>query len=245
MPQRLSLSPTAHVRTCPPPIDARLRCAASFARGGCIADIGTDHAYLPAVLLLEGKCTFAIASDIHKGPALVAANHLASFGLSDREVAVLLTNGLDGIREYDPTDIFILGMGGEMIVNILSRAPWVASPHIRLILQPMTRFAALRTFLDQNGFRVCEDCLVKTDRIYQVLCVEYDGTERRHTPLALLVGEGNLARRDSLCMEYVGQQQRIVEQAKNGKSTAGADIASEVALLEEIRAFLSDGGRKK
>ncbi len=245
MPQRLPLPPAATVRSTPPPLDARLRLAASFARGGRIADIGTDHAYLPAALLLEGKCTFAVASDIHRGPAAVAAEHLSSFGIRDRDAAVLLTDGLDGVQEYQPADIFILGMGGEMIAGILSRAPWIASPTVRLILQPMTRFSALRAYLDRNGFCIREDRLVKTDRIYQVLCAEYDGIERRHSPLALLVGEGNLARRDPLCMEYVEKQKRILESAKSGKQSVGADTAAEDALLGEIRVFLSESTDRK
>ena len=236
----------------PPALDARLGAAAEFIRSTkdgspwVVADIGTDHAYLPIVLLGKGLCSFAVATDIHQGPADIAAAHLASYGIGNDRAAVLLTDGLQGVEPYAPRDICIFGMGGEMIVHIIEQAPWVKDPDVRLILQPMTRQDVLRQYLDDNGFAVIDERMVKTDRIYQVLCVEYDGTCRSHTPLQLLLGEKNMERRDALCLSYARRQQQILLAARAGKMSAVTpDTAREDALLNQIDLFLSETNQRR
>ncbi len=232
----------------PPALDARLGAALEFIRGSTsngnrwvVADVGTDHAYLPVVLLQRGLCSFAVATDIHQGPADVAAFHLASHGIGDGRAAVLLTDGLHGVEPYEPRDICIFGMGGEMIARIIEEAPWVKRPDIRLILQPMTRQDALRQYLDEHGFAIIAERMVQTDRIYQILCVEYDGIIRSHTPLQLFLGEQNMKRRDPLCMSYACRQKDILIAARAGKLQGSTpDTAREDALLKEIDVFLSD-----
>ena len=100
--------------------DARLRAAAGFVRQGArLADIGTDHAYLPVSLLRGGRIPFAVASDISAGPLAHARETAAFAGIGEDRLALVLTPGLRGIEAYRPTDITICGMGGEMIVGIL------------------------------------------------------------------------------------------------------------------------------
>lgn len=222
------------------PLDARLEAAAQFIRGGVVADVGTDHAYLPISLLRRGLCSYAVATDIHKGPAEVAAAHLGANGIGEDRACVLLTDGLHGAEQFSPTDVCILGMGGEMIARIVDEAPWVRSPDVRLILQPMTRMEFLRDFLDKNGFAVREECLIKTDRIYHVICAEFDGQPRAHTPLELLLGAQNMQRRDALCYELARQQKTILESSRAGKLRGKTpDTSREDVLLAAIDAFLS------
>ena len=178
----------------PSPLDARLGAALAFLRGGVMADVGTDHAYLPLTALTQGITDFAVATDIHKGPAEIAARHLSGGGIGNDRAVVLLTDGLHGAEQYHPTDICILGMGGEMIARIIDEAPWVKDSSVRLILQPMTKQETLREYLSQSGFRTVAELLVKTDRIYTVICAEYDGQARTLTTLERLVGKENLDR---------------------------------------------------
>lgn len=225
----------------PAPLDARLEAAVAFVRGGVVADVGTDHAYLPISLLCRKRCDFVIATDIHRGPAEVAAAHLSACGIENDRAAVLLTDGLHGAERFSPTDICILGMGGEMITHIIDEAPWVKNSFTRLILQPMTRAEHLRRYLDEHGFVIREEQLVKTDRIYQIICAEYDGRVRTHTPLSLLLGELNIARRNTLCIESARRQQKIFK-ANRAEKLKGEnpDTTKEDLLLAELAAFLSD-----
>ena len=220
-------------------LDARLGAALEFIRGGVVADVGTDHAYLPIALLGRGLVDFSVATDIHRGPAEVAAAHLAANGIGEDRAAVLLTDGLHGAKEYHPTDICIFGMGGEMIARIIDEAPWVKAPSVRLILQPMTKQDVLRQYLDQNGFRMIAERLVMTDRIYQLLCVEYDGKSRSHTPLERMIGKENLDRRDDLTMALVKRHVDTLTAAREGKLRAiNPDTSREDALLAALNEYL-------
>ena len=97
----------------------RLLCAASMVRkGAVVADVGTDHAYLPVYLVLAGIAERAVASDINAGPLSRAEANIRKFSLSS-QINTRLTPGLTGIEEFAPTDILISGMGGELIDSIL------------------------------------------------------------------------------------------------------------------------------
>ena len=100
-------------------ISERLCTAASYVRDGAVvADIGTDHAYLPIYLALENKITRAIASDVNEGPISKARENISKYNL-DNTIDTCIAKGLDGIDKYSPTDIVICGMGGELIAKIL------------------------------------------------------------------------------------------------------------------------------
>lgn len=236
--------------TLPPPslapatiasLDARLEAAVAFVRGGVLADVGTDHAYLPIALLRRGLCSFAVATDIHRGPAEVAVAHLCANGIGGDRAAVLFTDGLHGAEAFSPTDICIFGMGGEMIAHILDEAPWVKNPAVRLILQPMTRMEVLRDYLDRQGFAIREERMVKTDRIYQIICAEFDGKVRSHSPLTQFLGRANMQRRDELCLSLAKRQRDQLNASRAGKlKGSNPDTSREDALLAELAEFLSD-----
>lgn len=217
-----------------PRLDGRLASAAAFVRGGCIADIGTDHAYLPAALLLEGRAERAVASDINEGPLRRAARTVAKYRLEDR-ITLLLTDGLRGIDACAPDDIIIFGMGGELISAIISDAPWVRSPRIRLILQPMTRRAELRSRLLSDGFRIEGEVMSEADgRIYQTICAAYGGVTERYTDTELLLGRHNIEAGGELFGRCLRQMIGIFTARRDGRAAAGADISYEAGVLNEL-----------
>jgi tRNA (adenine22-N1)-methyltransferase len=169
--------------------DGRLLAAASFVREGAVlADIGTDHAYLPLHLLQAGRITHAIAADIGEGPLSRARAHIAEAGMSE-QIETVLTNGLQGLEDRALTDIAICGMGGELIVDILSRAAFVRDGSIRLILQPMTRAATLRRYLAKEGFAILAERPCRAaGRVYSCLCACYDGVTRTLSPVEAELG---------------------------------------------------------
>lgn len=157
-------------------LDKRLSAVAALVRPGSrLADIGTDHAYLPVHLVQAGVCPTAIASDIGAGP-LEAARHTVTENELTSKIALRLGNGLATVSVDEVEDIAIAGMGGETIAAILEAAPWVKDARLRLILQPMTRAEDLRRWLLQNGFSVLEEHLIIDGRhLYPVLAAEYTG----------------------------------------------------------------------
>ena len=91
-------------------LSPRLSAAASFVReGSFIADVGTDHAYLPIALVKEGRAKGAVASDINEGPYLCATKNVHEHSLAEK-ISTVHCPGLSGIDKFSPTDILICGM---------------------------------------------------------------------------------------------------------------------------------------
>ena len=217
-----------------PNLSRRLRAAADFVRpDSFVADVGTDHAYLPIALLSEGRIRGGVASDLRQGPLLRATEHIRRAGLEDR-LTPILCDGLSALEPYAPEDIFILGMGGELIAGILGRAPWVKRGGVRLILQPMTHPELLRRFLLAEGFAIVGETLVKEDKIYQILCAEYTGETAVWREVELLFGRENLRRGGPLLTELLCRWEEILGARVSGKRSAGADASEEERLLQEI-----------
>ena len=220
-----------------PKLSDRLGTAAEMVRAGAVvADVGTDHAYLPIALCLSGRATRAIAADIHEGPLARARENICAWGLEDR-IETRLTDGLCGLEGAHPTDVLILGMGGELIARILSDAPFVRDGAIRLILQPMTHPEVVRAYLAQNGFTIVEERLIKEEKIYQIFCAEYTGICEEYTPLERLVGKQNLARRDATTYELCARWRSVFETRLQGKKTVGGDVSEEERILAEIQSW--------
>ena len=175
--------------------DLRLEAAASFGRKGKrIADIGTDHASLPIYLVGNDFSPYAVACDVNAGPINAAKQNIAEALLTDK-IDVLMTDGLKGVEAYAPEDIYILGMGGELIMRIINDSAYPREEGVRLILQPMTHPNDLRKGLLSGGFNIVEETLVNDrDRVYQIIVAEYDGIERTGTEAELWLGKRNIER---------------------------------------------------
>ena len=229
-------------------LDARLSCAADFVRDAAVlADVGTDHAYLPIALLSRGVIAYAYAADVAKGPLATAQAHLDSCaaevpGLRSC-IRLVLTDGLAGLDGVDPrvTDISICGMGGELIARILSDAPFVRNPDIRLILQPMTMQPVLRRWLADHGFCVDHERLCMANgKLYSVICCHYtsEATVLQQPLLGdILLSEPENAELLPLYLRAnIDRLSRIVE----GRTSAGVDCTEERAALETARRCLKE-----
>lgn len=139
-------------------LDIRLKMAADEVRKGKkVVDIGTDHAYLPAYLIENKICSSAIAADIGKGPLENARKVVSTSKELSEKIQLRLSDGLKEISSHEAEDIVIAGMGGILISEILSAAPWVRDETKRLILQPMSHAEDVRRYLCENGFEIIKE----------------------------------------------------------------------------------------
>ena len=229
----------------------RLMTAVPFVRGGrLLADIGTDHAYLPIYLCEQGILTpvatgngetlCALAADINKGPVERADQHIAEAGLTTR-IRTVQTDGLTGLDGYDPADIIIFGMGGELIAAILEASPWVNRAGKRLILQPMTHAEKLREYLLSAGYAIIGETLSREgERIYQTLCAEPapKAPSQVLTPAELAVGQASYRttcpEQKAIYAELIDRTLRAEIYARDARRKAGQETPEQDALIASL-----------
>lgn len=143
--------------------------------GRCLCDVGTDHALVPAVAVLDGKYAHAVASDIRPGPLERAARTLRRHDLEAR-IELRLGAGLEPVAPGECDGIVIAGMGALMITGILTQGAAVAKEAACILLQPMHAQEKLRPWLRANGYALLDERLAQEgEKRYQVLAVRYDG----------------------------------------------------------------------
>ncbi len=236
-------------------LSPRLMCAVKYVRPGILlADVGTDHAYLPIYLCQKriltpveaqnGEVLSAIASDINKGPVERAEQHIRTERLSG-SIKTICTDGLNGLELYAPKTVVVFGMGGELIVSILEAAPWIRTEGMRLILQPMTHPEKLREALPHMGFAITGESLsAEGDRIYQVICADYapDTALPPKSPAEALTGCLYPPEEKQLHRRLIEQIIKKESRARNARNLAGQDTAAEDALLASLHIQLENVG---
>lgn len=205
--------------------------------GSRLADVGTDHGYLPVYLLQQGRISRAIASDIVDGPLQHARQTAAEYEVDG--IDFRLCPGLDAIAPHEADTVVIAGMGGETIQAILSAAPWTADGSHLLLLQPMTKVEYLRKWLVDNGHAFTEERLVwDKDHLYPVFAVR-GGTQ---PPLTAAQQYGGvLLDGDPLYGAYLDERIGKLQKAVEGlQKSSVVESAVKVKELTELCRILKE-----
>lgn len=173
-----------------------------------VADVGTDHGYLPIYLINKGICEKAIAADINEGPLNAARKNIAQTRVKDK-IETVLSDGLKNIENADC--ITIAGMGGELMCDILScRKEGMKS----FVLQPQRSYDVLRLYLAKNGFEIKKEAVAKeNDKMYCAFYAEYTGKAYDISTKEALLGKSALVEDKALYNEYVQYRKKEVEKA--------------------------------
>ncbi len=221
-----------------PKLSPRLQAVAELVRNGAaVADIGTDHAYLPIWLVASGISTRAIACDLREGPLRRAAANVDACGLS-QQIVLKQTDGLTGLNSFAPDDILICGMGGELIIRILEQSVWVCDSKIRLILQPMTAADRLRCWLCRSGFKIDAESMAQEDnRIYEIIAAHYSGQTSELSEARAIAG---FAPQGKLFDIALNRKLARLQKQIDGWQAAGKDTTDLCRLKDELNELLSD-----
>lgn len=139
-----------------------------------VADIGTDHGYIPIYLVKEGICKKAIASDINKGPIEKAKVNVAFEGVSNK-IKCLLGPGLNPLKVGEVNGVILAGMGGNLTRDILLADMDKVKKYDFIILQPAQNPEVLREFLYKNDYEIIDEDLIKDEgRFYELFKVKYN-----------------------------------------------------------------------
>ena len=220
------------------------RVAAHMPAGAHLADIGSDHAYLPVALLRRGVIATAVAGEVATTPLRAAERTVVENDLEQR-ISVRLANGLAAIEPEDGiTAISLCGMGGETIRDILDSGKARLSGRERLILQPNGGEQPLRQWLMENGYRIlCEELLRENRFYYEIIVAEragpvaYTAEElyfgplqlQARTPVFLAKWQRLLRQKHKTLASFAKARQAVPEEKQQ-------DIARQVRWITELLA---------
>ena len=159
-----------------PELDKRLlKIAECVRKGSVVADIGTDHAYLPLYLVKKGICKSALACDVRKGPLLNAQKSVKDAG-AESLIELRQSDGLSKINAGECDDIVISGLGGTLMKRILSECNWLKDKRYNLILAPQSHAYEVIDYLVRNGFEIYRDFVTEDNGfVYYIFCARYNG----------------------------------------------------------------------
>ena len=196
--------------------------------GGTVADVGTDHAYLPLYLVASGKCVSAVASDIAEGPLARAAETIR--GYEDR-IRLVRSDGLKAIDETEVDCIVVAGMGGDLIRHIIESSGWSFEGKT-LILQPMTKQHELRRWLWEAGFDVTEERLSEDAGTLYRAFKAVRGHSSEPEPWELRAGKPLFERNDPLLARWLDKCISTLTRARDGMLEGG--LTPDEEMLEAL-----------
>lgn len=212
-----------------------------------VADIGTDHGYIPRELIENKISKYVIATDI-SGPSLEKTKEIVKSKNLDKYIETRLGDGLMPIKAFEVDLVLIAGMGGVLISEILREAKQRLDTYGRYILQPMVGADELRKYLVNNGFEIIDEELAKEDdRIYEIIVAQRGlqvFTKEIDYEINPLLIEKNHPLWKELILSRINQKEKVVEDIKHiqtEKSKSRLDqLLQEIDLYWEV---LKDEGR--
>lgn len=202
-----------------------------------LADVGTDHGYLPVWLLQKGRISEAVAADLREGPLETARRIAQRFGVTE-QIAFRLCDGLTGILPGEVDTVTIAGMGGETIAGILQAAPWTKEAGTLLLLQPQSAFFELRTFLSTHGYRILKERIIREGERFYIALAAKSGTPDFMRDGELWAGRNS---NDPLRGEYLiwisGVLRKILNGKRKGAHAEEAELYRLQRALDEIQAM--------
>ena len=230
-------------------LSARLACVASLVPAGArVADIGSDHAYLPAALVLDGKIDFAIAGEVVKGPYENAVHEIKDHQLEGK-VIPRLADGLAAIEPADKVDtITIAGMGGSLIASILEKDNNKLTGIKRLVLQPNVGESQLREWLMNNHYQIMTEKIIEEDNhIYEIIVAEPSVVPFRYSKYELDFGPFLLENKGPIFkkkwQEYLQREAHVIDQMQKAQQPPVKKINEINQFLSQVKEAIADDNR--
>ena len=218
-------------------ISNRLMTAAALVtQGYTLADVGTDHGYIPIYLLQQKKIPAAIAMDINEGPLERAKEHIALYGLQ-AYIQTRLSDGVAALKPGEVEAVLIAGMGGGLVMHILKDGEKVCQSAKELILQPQSEIEHVREFLREEGYTIlAEDMVYEDGKFYPMMKVQYQGENVEELKLSDLYGGLLLQNRHPVLKTFLEKERLIYTGIKENlaKQPASEKIRMRLAEVEDI-----------
>ena len=209
-----------------------------------MADIGTDHGYVPAYLALSGQCQYVIASDIAEGPCRAAAETRNRYNLFG-QMEIRTAPGLQGLRAGEAEAVVIAGMGGATIVSILEEDPEIVATVHTFVLQPMNAANLLRRWLVQHGYRIADEALCKENgHIYVIIKVIHTEKKQKLSAIEEEMGPCIMEKKPALWQEFIQEKsehyRRLLQQMEVSSVAMNSDKYKDMKnMLVKVDALIN------
>lgn len=215
-------------------LSKRLALVASFVpKGSRLADIGTDHGYIPIALAEAGTVVKAIAMDVRTGPLERARDHIAKHHLEDR-IETRLSDGTERLETGEVDTVVAAGMGGELVIHILEGGRHLWDNVSKWVLSPQSELDKVRRFLVEQGFAITREDMVEEDGKYYTVMEAARGNMDEMTQAEYLYGRYLIQHKNPVLREFLQKERDQllnIETQLNAQSTGSA--RARLAKLQE------------
>lgn len=208
-----------------------------------VADIGTDHGYLPIFAVQSGRCPSAIAADVRSGPLSSAARNIQEAGLEER-ITVRLSNGLDAFEPQELDCVVMAGMGGRLMAELLQRAgrQGKLTQCRTMILQPQSEIGEVRRMIHECGYALCRERMCKDRGKFYTVLLAQPGQEAYRSD-EYIFGRKLFEARDSVFHELLSIETQKLRNVAGRLSVMEKRSARAEKRLEEISRIAAQGER--
>jgi tRNA (adenine22-N1)-methyltransferase len=223
-------------------ISNRLRAISNLVdEGATIADIGTDHGYIPIYLAKNNIIKYAIACDVNKKPLDKANKNIKQYNLNNC-IETRLSDGLDKLNEEEVDTVIIAGMGGLLIDKILMKNADVAKSINKLILSPHSDIEVVRRTIHKLNYKIIEEKLIKEDNKYYNIICAVKGTEKKYDNKCYKYGKILIENKSMLLKEQLEKKEDklskvievLIQQNTDNANMRNKEIQQELAQISEV-----------
>lgn len=192
-------------------LSKRLQAVADLISDGLVvADVGTDHGYIPIYLIESEKSPKAIAMDVNKGPLLRAKEHIAEHGLSSL-IETRLSDGVRALKNGECECVVIAGMGGALTVKILEEGKVIFQSLKEFVLQPQSELEKVRKYLRENAYCIVEENMVLDDGKFYPMFRVINGQSPEYTCVELRYGKFLLEQKNAVLQAFLEKEKSVKE----------------------------------
>ena len=192
-------------------LSKRLQAVADLVSEGLVvADVGTDHGYIPIYLIETKKSPKAFAMDVNKGPLLRAKEHIAEHGLETR-IETRLSDGVRALQKGECDCVVVAGMGGALTIKIMEEGKDIFRNLKEFVLQPQSDLQKVRAYLCENAYFIVEENMVLDDGKFYPMFRVINGQSEEYHAIELCYGKLLLEQKNAVLKTFLQKEKAVKE----------------------------------
>ncbi len=222
-------------------LSRRLQAVADLLSEGLIvADIGTDHGYIPIYLIETGKSPKAFAMDINKGPLVRAREHVEMHGLQE-QIVIRQSDGVKALQVGECESVNVAGMGGALAIKIMEDGRAIFKSLKEFVLQPQSELDKVRQYLCENDYRIIAENMVLEDGKYYPMMKVVNGNVENYSQMELRYGKKLLEGKHPVLKMFLEKEVQAKKQIINNlEHEQGEHIRKRVSEIQMELAYIKE-----